>query len=134
MECSPYHSPDANNNIELSGTSGTIQSPFFPSSYDINMKCRWTITVPSGHRIKLNFGEFHLGETGAQENCDEVDYVDVRDSYSENDPAYGKFCGNVRPAPIYSVGPRIVVTFVSDEERVFRGFSARFEAISGGKK
>ena len=96
------------------------------------MKCRWTITVPSGHRIKFTFEAFHLGSKGL-DNCEKVDHVKVRDSYNENDPAYGTFCGNVAPAPIYSVGPKMEVTFVSDEERVFQGFSARFDAISGGK-
>jgi len=95
------------------------------------MKCRWTITVPSGHRIKFTFEAFHLGSKGL-DNCEKVDHVKVRDSYNENDPAYGTFCGNVAPAPIYSVGPKMEVTFVSDEERVFQGFSARFDAISGG--
>lgn len=89
--------------------------------------------MPSGHRIKLSFGVFRLGAPGAQEDCDKVDHVKVRDSYNENDPGYGTFCGNVAPSTIYSVGPKIEVTFVSDEERVFQGFSARFESISGGK-
>ena len=130
--CSPYHSPEANNNIVLSGSSGRLLSPLFPLSYHINMKCRWTITVPSGHRIKFTFEAFHLGSKGL-DNCEKVDHVEVRDSYNENDPAYGTFCGNVAPAPIYSVGPKMEVTFVSDEERVFQGFSARFDTISGGK-
>ncbi|XP_078352602.1 dorsal-ventral patterning tolloid-like protein 1 [Oculina patagonica] len=129
--CNPYHDPEANNNIVLSGSSGTIYSPLFPTPYHVNMKCRWTITVPSGHRIKLSFRAFHLGEHEA-EDCDKVDHVKVRDSYNENDPGYGTFCGNVAPSSIYSVGPKIEVTFVSDEERVFQGFSARFESISGG--
>ena len=115
------------------GTNGTIRSPLNSSAPEINTKCRWTITVPSGHRIKLNFSVFHLGKTAGQDTCDGVDYVDVRDSYNENDPPYGKFCGNVKPSPIYSVGPRIVVTFVSDEKGFSRGFSATYEAISGGR-
>ena len=130
--CSPYHDPDANNNIVLSGSSGRLSSPLFPLNYNVNMKCRWIITVPSGHRIKLSFQAFHLGSK-VLDNCDKVDHVEIRDSYSENDPAYGAFCGNVAPSPIYSVGPKMVVTFVSDEERVFQGFEARFDAISGGK-
>ena len=116
-----------------SGTNGTIQSPLNPLSHNIDTKCRWTITVPSGHRIKLNFSAFDLGEIAGQDTCDGVDYVDVRDSYNDNDPPYGKFCGNKKPSTIYSVGPRIVVTFVSDGKKRLRGFSAKFEAISGGR-
>lgn len=128
--CDPNNNREANSNIVLSGTNGTINSPLFPSLY---MKCRWKITVPSGHRIKLSFSVFHLGATGAQKDCEKVDHVMVRDGYNENDPAYGTFCGNVAPSPIFSVGPKIEITFVSDQERVFQGFSARFESISGGE-
>lgn len=131
--CKQFHDSEANNNIVLSGSSGIIESPFFLLSYNINIKCRWTITVPSGHRIKLSFNAFHLGAAGAQVNCDKVDHVEVRDSYNENDPAYGTFCGNVTPSPIHTVGPKIIVTFVWDERRVFHGFSARYESISGGR-
>ena len=59
--------------------------------------------------------------------------MEVRDSFIENDPGYRIFCGNVAPPPMYSVGPKILVTFISDEERVFPGFAARFDAISNGK-
>ena len=89
--------------------------------------------MPSGHRIKLSFRAFQLGAHGAQEDCDKVDHVTVRDSSNKNDPAYGTFCGNVAPSSIYTVGPKIEVTFVSDEEKVFQGFSAGYESISGGK-
>lgn len=116
----------------LSGSSGRFQSPFFPLDYHINMKCRWIITVPSGHRIKISFQAFYLGSKRLG-NCDKVGHVEVRDSFIENDPGYGIFCGNVAPPPIYSVGPKILVTFISDEERVFPGFAARFDAISNGK-
>ena len=96
------------------------------------MQCRWTIKVPEGHRVKLSFQAFHLGLKGV-DNCDKVDHVEVRDSFDKNNPSYGTFCGNVAPPPIHTVGPRIVVTFVSVEEKVFQGFEARFDAISGGK-
>ena len=129
-KCSPHQDPDANYNILLSGASGRFDSPLFPLDYHINMKCRWIITVPSGHRIKISFQTFYLGSKRPG-NCDKVDHVEVRDSFTENDPGYGIFCGNDAPPPIYSVGPKILVTFISDEERF--GFAARFAAISDGK-
>jgi len=102
--------------------------------YDSNIKCRWTITVPSGHRIRLSFQHFYLG-SGALQNCEKVNHVEVRDSYNKNDPAYGTFCGNVTPSPIYSVGPKMVVTFMlyGKRSRVFYGFSATYDAVSGGR-
>lgn len=89
--------------------------------------------MPSGHRIKLSFSAFHLGVIEAQLNCEKVDHVKVHDGNNGNDPALGTFCGNVAPSPIYSVGPKIEITFVSNEHRILQGFSARFESISEGK-
>ena len=130
--CSPDHHRDANNNIVLSGTSGRLFSPLFPLNYGVKIQCRWTIKVPEGHRIKLSFQAFHLGLESV-DNCDKVDRVEVRDSFDKNNPSYGIFCGNVVPPPINTVGPRMLVTFVSDEERVFQGFEARFNATSEGR-
>ena len=127
--CSPNHTPEANKKIVLSSTSGTINTPLLSTH---NLECHWTITVPSGHRIKLSFSIFHLGATEAQADCEKVDHVKVRDGKG-NDPALGTFCGNVAPSPMYSVGPMIEITFVSNEDKVLQGFSARFESISGGK-
>ena len=130
--CSPDHHHEANNNIVLSGTSGRLFSPLFPLDFGVKIQCRWTIKVPEGHRIKLSFQAFHLGLKGL-DNCDKVDRVEVRDSFDKNNPSYGIFCGNVVPPTIYTVGPRILVTFVSDRERVFQGFEARFDATPEGR-
>ena len=73
--------------------------------------------MPRGHRIKLSFRDFHLGQ-GAMDNCDEVDCVEVRDSVNDDDPAYWTLCGNLPPSPIYSVGPKMVVTFTSYKKKV----------------
>lgn len=129
-KCSPNHTPEANKNIALSGTSGTINSPLLLAH---NLECRWTITVPSGHRIKLSFSFFHLGEIEAQADCEKVDHVKVQDGNDGNDPVLGTFCGYVAPSPLFSVGPKIEITFASNGDRVLQGFSARFESISGGK-
>lgn len=128
--CSSSNDPDANNNIELSGSNGRVVSPLSLSNKHIK-KCRWTITAPSGHRIKLSFEAFHLGSDGGS-NCENVDHVEVRDSFNKNDPAYWTFCGNVVPPPLYSVGPRMVITFESNEEKKFAAFEARYSAIPGG--
>lgn len=88
--------------------------------------------MPSGHRIKLSFSFFHLGEIEAQADCEKVDHVKVQDGNDGNDPVLGTFCGHVAPSPLFSVGPKIEITFASNGDRVLQGFSARFESISGG--
>ena len=128
-----YNDPRANYNVVLNSSHGMFFSPIYPAMlFSGNFTCRWIINVPSGHRIKLSFRAFHLGQ-GALDNCDEVDRVEVRDSFNDDDPAYGTFCGNVVPSPIYAVGPKMVVTFISYKKKAFQYFSARFDATSEGR-
>jgi CUB domain len=44
---------------DLSGTSGTIQSPNYPLSYNTSIVCNWNILAPAGTVITLNFTAFY---------------------------------------------------------------------------
>ncbi|KAF7247840.1 CUB and sushi domain-containing protein 1 [Varanus komodoensis] len=46
----------------LRGTSGIISSPHFPSEYDNNADCTWTILAEPGDTIALVFTDFQLEE------------------------------------------------------------------------
>ena len=116
----------------LSGSSGVFITPVFPRAYPTNIQCRWTITAPSGHRIELKFLAFDLGSSPQNGDCSKDDFVEVRDSDNKNDPSYGPLCGNAKPSPVLSVGPKMVVTFKSDEKKVFEGFFAKYDAIPEG--
>ncbi|XP_074610724.1 tolloid-like protein 2 [Acropora palmata] len=126
--CDPFHDPDANHNILLSGLSGRFDGR---SSHQTSMKCRWIITVPSGYRIKLSFQSFYLGPM-TQENCENTNHLMVRDSINQGDPGFGKWCGDVVPSPFYSVGTKMMISFLSNNGTFLKAFEARFDAISEG--
>lgn len=46
----------------LRGTSGSISSPHFPSEYENNADCTWTILAEPGDTIALVFTDFQLEE------------------------------------------------------------------------
>ncbi|TRZ18071.1 hypothetical protein HGM15179_009026 [Zosterops borbonicus] len=46
----------------LRGTSGIISSPHFPSEYENNADCTWTILAEPGDTIALVFTDFQLEE------------------------------------------------------------------------
>ncbi|EGV97115.1 CUB and sushi domain-containing protein 1 [Cricetulus griseus] len=46
----------------LRGTSSSISSPHFPSEYDNNADCTWTILAEPGDTIALVFTDFQLEE------------------------------------------------------------------------
>jgi CUB domain len=43
----------------LSGSSGTIQSPNYPNPYGNNANCEWTITSPPNTRINITITAFN---------------------------------------------------------------------------
>ena len=42
------------------GASGNLTSPNYPGNYPNHADCEWTISIPAGQRIGLNFREFHV--------------------------------------------------------------------------
>ncbi|CAG7821157.1 unnamed protein product, partial [Allacma fusca] len=49
------------------GWMGTITSPGYPASYDINLSCLWTIKGPEGSYLILDFIDLDLNS--GRNNC-----------------------------------------------------------------
>lgn len=47
-------------NVDLSGSSGDVASPLYPLQYPHNVDFTWTITVPVGNVIRVEFTSFDL--------------------------------------------------------------------------
>jgi hypothetical protein len=47
-------------NTVVSGFSGAIESPNFPSEYPDGLDCTWNITAPKGNKINATFSHFEL--------------------------------------------------------------------------
>lgn len=59
---------------------GLIMSPNYPSSYEPNMRCVWTIRGPVGHYLNLVFTNVDLPSASSYGgNCSSVDYVQIRE-------------------------------------------------------
>ncbi|KAJ7371390.1 hypothetical protein OS493_025852 [Desmophyllum pertusum] len=69
-----------NENLELTGSHGTIQSPQEKISgwYPPDSLCDWLITVPDGNIVKLSFDKFEL-EPSATCTADYVEILDGKD-------------------------------------------------------
>lgn len=53
-----------NCNRTITDTSGIIESPNFPESYPGNSDCAWTIVVPKGNQIHMQFSHFEMENEG----------------------------------------------------------------------
>lgn len=120
-----------NNNLEINGSSGTLQSPSRESSYPPDLSCDWLITVPEGKIVKLSFDilDLYLSAWG---KCTE-DYVEVLDGRYSSSLSKGRFCDST-PGDIYSSGRYMRVRFKSGSDSTsysFGGFKASFIAVHG---
>ncbi|KAG7279659.1 hypothetical protein CRUP_025762 [Coryphaenoides rupestris] len=90
---------------ELSGPSGSFNSPGYPSWYPDNRECVWYITVAPGNSITINIHEF---DVESHPDCS-FDVLEVS-----------------------STGNAVTVRFKSDEFVSGRGFNASWAETAGG--
>ncbi|XP_033761795.1 cubilin-like [Pecten maximus] len=112
---------------QLTGETGTLTSPNYPSYYDHNGYCAWTITVSTEDSITLTFTDMAL-EGGS---CS-YDYVEVRDGSDENAPLFGRYCGTSIPSILRSSGNVMFIEFRTDGSVRNTGFRADWTTACGG--
>ena len=118
-----------NNNLKLSGYSGTLQSPEGGEGYLSHSSCNWLIAVPEGCFVKLSFDTFQMVQDSISGGCD-ADYVEVVDGKYIDGESEGKMCGSGTPNNTSSTGRYMMVLFRSGPIRSsFRGFKATFTAL-----
>ena len=109
--------------------SEQLKSPEFPNNYPNDKICYWTITVPFGFSVTLDFETF---EVSLNASVCQYDYVEIRDGGDLTSKMLGKFCGDALPGSIRSTGNQLFVKFHSDKSYSRKGFSASFVAIPKG--
>jgi len=119
-----------NNDLRLTGSSGTLKTP--QDYYPPGLNCNWLITVPEGKTVELTFNRFQLDPSRV---CG--DYVEVLDGQHVYSKTLGKFCGyDSFPEAIQSTSQYMRVTFESDltEYTGYEGFEATFKALDKSSK
>ena len=119
-----------NNNLKITGSSGTLQSPSRGSGYPPDLSCDWLITVPEGKIVILSFDSIHL-QSSSWWKCDK-DYVEVLDGKYNSSLSKGRFC-DYTSRNIRSSGRYMRVRFKSDSDSSYyrHGFKASFVAEDG---
>uniref|UniRef100_A0A087X8S5 Suppression of tumorigenicity 14b n=1 Tax=Poecilia formosa TaxID=48698 RepID=A0A087X8S5_POEFO len=102
----------------LRGERGSFSSPFFPANYPPKADCSWSLQVPEGRFVKVQFQRFSVGKDGSP--CLH-DYVTIDEK---------RLCGSQSESSVFiSQSNKMSVGFRSDRGLVYLGFSARFEAF-----
>uniref|UniRef100_A0A8C4D9G2 Cubilin n=1 Tax=Dicentrarchus labrax TaxID=13489 RepID=A0A8C4D9G2_DICLA len=114
---------------ELSGLSGSINSPGYPNRYPENRECIWYITTSAGSSITFTIYEF---DVEFHQDCN----YDVLEVYGGPDllaPRLARLCSTTSsPMRVSSTGNLLTVRFKSDAYVSGRGFNASWTEDQGG--
>ncbi|XP_063333959.1 ovochymase-2 [Pelmatolapia mariae] len=110
----------------VSDINGVIKNPrLHGDRYDNNQLCLWSISVPPGYSILLEFDLFDL------ENDSYCRYDRLTVSVGSHRPV-GIFCGSVLPGPVLlNNSHNATLLFSSDISRAGSGFVIRHHAVKG---
>ncbi|MEE6466792.1 hypothetical protein FKM82_007053 [Ascaphus truei] len=107
--------------VSNSNLTGSVTSPKYPDNYPQNADCVWTITVPNGEAVQLEFqDQFDIEHST---NCSSS-YLELRDGADSNKRLIAKLCGNTLPVTYKSLGTVMYLRFRSDNSTPRKGFKA----------
>ncbi|KAK2886327.1 cubilin [Channa argus] len=114
---------------ELSGPSGSLNSPGYPNRYPENKECIWYITTSAGSSITLTIHEF---DVEFHQNCN-YDVLEVYGGPDLSAPRLAQLCTTTSsPMQVSSTGNKLTVRFKSDAVVSGRGFNASWAEVQGG--
>ncbi|KAM9738006.1 CUB and sushi domain-containing protein 3 isoform 2-T2 [Menidia menidia] len=90
----------------ITSLNGTIYSPGHPEEYPNFQDCVWSVRVPPGHGIYINFTVLSTEAI--------YDYITVWDGPDQSSPQIGQFSGNTALESVYSTSNIILIKFHSD--------------------
>ncbi|XP_060075561.1 cubilin-like [Ylistrum balloti] len=106
----------------ITGINGSLTSPGYPGNYTERHSCRWLITVPGRRVVRATFTDLNL--IGSPD-CNR-DSVAVYNGNSEQQPIFGRYCGNETPATLVASGNVMLVKFTTDGVGSAPGFRMTF--------
>ncbi|KAM4028087.1 cubilin isoform 1-T1 [Anomaloglossus baeobatrachus] len=112
-----------------SNPNGFVTSPNYPSPYPPNTDCVWTIIVPNGEAVQINFQDQFYIE--ASNNCSSS-YLELRDGADSSSRVLARLCGSSLPATYKSLGTAMYMRLRTDGSAPRAGFSAQYSIASCG--
>uniref|UniRef100_A0A672SDS5 CUB and sushi domain-containing protein 3-like n=1 Tax=Sinocyclocheilus grahami TaxID=75366 RepID=A0A672SDS5_SINGR len=104
----------------LSDLNGVILSPGFPGNYPSGLDCNWTVKLPVGFGIHLQFLNFSTEAVH--------DYLEVRSGTLDSGSVIDRFSGPVVPESFFSTTHETSFFFHSDYSQNKLGFHITYEA------
>ncbi|KAI4811495.1 hypothetical protein KUCAC02_014399, partial [Chaenocephalus aceratus] len=90
----------------VTSMNGTIYSPGHPAEYPHFQDCMWTVRVPPGYGISINFSVINTEPI--------YDYITVWDGPDQASPQIGQFSGNSVQEGVSTTANQVLIKFHSD--------------------
>ncbi|XP_075681928.1 CUB and sushi domain-containing protein 3 isoform X5 [Rhinoderma darwinii] len=100
--------------------SGVILSPGFPGNYPSSLDCTWTVKLPIGFGVHLQFVNFSTETIH--------DYLEVRSGPADTGSVIGRLSGPQVPASLFSTTHETSLYFHSDYSQNKQGFHIIYQA------
>ncbi|KAJ0177898.1 hypothetical protein K1T71_006771 [Dendrolimus kikuchii] len=111
--------------------SGKLTSPLYPSAYPQKTQCHYDFLARGRERVRLVFEDFSLQRIS--DNIIDCESMDALDIFLYVDGRLEKmvsFCGNEKPKPIMSNGPKLSMEFRGIySSRYSRGFKISYSFV-----
>uniref|UniRef100_A0A8C2EC16 CUB and Sushi multiple domains 3 n=1 Tax=Cyprinus carpio TaxID=7962 RepID=A0A8C2EC16_CYPCA len=104
----------------MTDVSGVILSPGFPGNYPSGLDCTWTVTLPIGFGIHVQFLNFSTEAIH--------DYLEIRSGPSETGTVIDRFSGPQVPESLFSTTHETSFFFHSDYSQNKPGFHVTYQA------
>lgn len=106
---------------KLSGYSGVIESPNFPDKYPHHADCEWTIDVPLGNKLHIEFSRFELEVPLFTSSCD-FDYLEIVEMGLDQREISRKRHCRQRPETMEIAAASVKIAFHTDVSQSEAGF------------
>ncbi|PWA15041.1 hypothetical protein CCH79_00008738 [Gambusia affinis] len=104
----------------MKDVSGVILSPGYPGNYPSGLDCTWSVNLPVGFGIHLQFLNFSTEAIH--------DYLEIRSGTLETGSVIDRFSGPVIPKPLFSTTHQTTFFFHSDYSQNKPGFHIAYQA------
>uniref|UniRef100_A0A1I7UVG7 Cubilin n=1 Tax=Caenorhabditis tropicalis TaxID=1561998 RepID=A0A1I7UVG7_9PELO len=118
--------------IDENNPSRTIMSPEYPKRIPNSVECEYVMAAPNGHRVMLTFESDKFDIDGAVGECDQLDYIEIRDGPSQFSELIGIYCGTDPPSSIYSTNNFLYMKLHTSEYSNSKRFLAHYELATCG--
>ncbi|XP_010219070.1 PREDICTED: cubilin-like, partial [Tinamus guttatus] len=103
----------------LYGSTGSFASPSYPATYQNNTDCAWTITVPAGRAVTVNFDFISIDDPG---DCSS-NYLVLYSGPDASHPSIGPYCGmDTNIAPFTATSHQVHIKFHAEYVTLPSGF------------